>query len=188
MPTPMIGTSSTPRATRSTSAGNVSSLARSPVAPKMTMASGWSVMTVPLRMSSGGRRHRWGHNRGLIRRWPPSPTRGEWPSAGSGDVPDVTGAQAARDGYGLDGLRPPRRGRHPRGAERGCLDPLTPVCPAPAGRRDPGRADRCGGILVPQADRTDAALGVLLGTECAWLRWRADVVATRATHNRRPAR
>src|SRR5215469_6109356 len=41
--TPMTGTSSTPRSTSPTSAGNVSSLARSPVAPKITTALALSV-------------------------------------------------------------------------------------------------------------------------------------------------
>ena len=46
--TPMIGTSSTPRSTSPTSAGNVSSLARSPVAPKITSASTRSVVMIVL--------------------------------------------------------------------------------------------------------------------------------------------
>src|SRR4051812_8162656 len=41
--TPMTGTSRTPRSTRPTSAGNVSSFAKSPVAPKITRASMGSV-------------------------------------------------------------------------------------------------------------------------------------------------
>src|ERR1700733_16194175 len=42
----MTGTLRTPRLTRPTSAGKVSSLARSPVAPKMTSASIWLVAII----------------------------------------------------------------------------------------------------------------------------------------------
>src|SRR6202042_3391616 len=42
--TPRTGTSSTPRSTSPTRAGNVSSLARSPVAPKITSESTWSLL------------------------------------------------------------------------------------------------------------------------------------------------
>src|SRR4051794_13943418 len=49
-----MGTLSTPRSTRPTSAGNVSSLARSPVAPKMTSASmAWSAIVSPGSRCSG---------------------------------------------------------------------------------------------------------------------------------------
>src|SRR4051794_18623833 len=53
--TPMIGTSSTPRSTSPTSAGKVSSFARSPVAPKMTSASMSAVAIEILLISRGAR-------------------------------------------------------------------------------------------------------------------------------------
>src|SRR5215472_5445825 len=44
----MTGTSSTPRSTSPTSAGNVSSFARSPVAPKITSASTFDPFMAPI--------------------------------------------------------------------------------------------------------------------------------------------
>src|ERR1019366_2209706 len=74
--TPTTGTSSAPRSTSPTSAGKVSSLARSPVAPKMTRASTGSVaMKAPPALC-------------LSPPSPPAPCRGRLPrySGGAGGL------------------------------------------------------------------------------------------------------
>src|SRR3954468_4470055 len=100
----MTGTSRMPRSTRPTRAGNVSSLARSPVAPKITSALMSAEPMSVLPMGTGGHRDGRADRRGDRRH--PRPTL----AAGSGGASFVLGEPAPRPARQRGGRGRPARG------------------------------------------------------------------------------